>query len=321
MKTRHLFFAGLVLGAGMFANADDDFFLDGSYYTGKMSLVVDTTDVTLQYIYPHPENPQSVVHALFSKANTRVQAQLTVAGNPVDGGPTFLLDNGCESANLVNFSTAGNVVVIVRGGCSFAVKAGNIAATGAVGMVVVDNCRENSDMCRTNVAPVMSLGDADVSDSVYDLVALAVTEEVGIQMLELSMHDSTISVTIEKNVPEGGRPSSDGNSISYTWPADDDYYYYQDMGSSKSMFGHFVLFSGCITMAMLGLMSFLQYRQNKRRSRRRAQLLRDIMAQQELDAEAVFMLLPVQKFEPDPTVAAEDRDVCCICTKRCPAGS
>lgn len=52
----------------------------------KMSLVVDTTDVTLQYIYPHPENPQSVVHALFSKANTRVQAQLTVAGNPVDGG-------------------------------------------------------------------------------------------------------------------------------------------------------------------------------------------------------------------------------------------
>ena len=104
-------------------------------------------------------------------------------------------------------------------------------------------------------------------------------------------------------------------------PADDDYYYYQDMGSSKSMFGHFVLFSGCITMAMLGLMSFLQYRQNKRRSRRRAQLLRDIMAQQELDAEAVFMLLPVQKFEPDPTVAAEDRDVCCICTKRCPAGS
>lgn len=34
MKTRHLFFAGLVLGAGMFANADDDFFLDGSYYTG-----------------------------------------------------------------------------------------------------------------------------------------------------------------------------------------------------------------------------------------------------------------------------------------------
>ena len=133
-------------------------------------------------------------------------------------GPTFLLDNGCESANLVNFSTAGNVVVIVRGGCSFAVKAGNIAATGAVGMVVVDNCRENSDMCRTNVAPVMSLGDADVSDSVYDLVALAVTEEVGIQMLELSMHDSTISVTIEKNVPEGGRPSSDGNSISYTWP-------------------------------------------------------------------------------------------------------
>ena len=34
MTTRHLFFAGLVLGAGMFANADDDFFLDGSYYTG-----------------------------------------------------------------------------------------------------------------------------------------------------------------------------------------------------------------------------------------------------------------------------------------------
>ena len=66
-------------------------------------------------------------------------------------------------------------------------------------------------------------------------------------------------------------------------------------------------------MAMLGLMSFLQFRQNKRRARRRANLLRDILAQQELEAEAVFMLVPVTPYAIDPDVAVEDRDVCCIC--------
>ena len=78
-----------------------------------------------------------------------------------------MLDDGCRTSQFANISTTGNVVLVVRGGCSFAVKAGNIAASGAVGMIVVDNCRQNSASCSTNVAPVMSLGNADVSDNVY----------------------------------------------------------------------------------------------------------------------------------------------------------
>jgi len=294
-----------------YVQGDDDGYFENSRYTGTLSLLVDSTDVTLQYIYPHPENPQSVVHALYSKRYTKIQTRLIVAGGIVGDGTAFLLDDGCHASNLANFTTTDNVVLIVRGGCSFAVKANNIAAAGAVGMIVVDNCRQNSESCSTNVAPVMSLGTATVSDSVYDLVAVAVTEDVGIQMLQLNMQDNHITVTIEKNFPEGTSDSGNGNAISYQWPDDD--LYYGDIGNSKSMFGHFVLFSGCITMAMLGLMSFLQFRQNKRRARRRADLLRDIMAQQELDAEAVFMLLPVTPYVPDPAVAVEDRDVCCIC--------
>ena len=48
----------------------------------------------------------------------------------------------------------------------------------------------------------------------YGLVAVAVTESVGIQMLQLNMQDDHITVTIEKNFPDTTTDST-GNTVSY----------------------------------------------------------------------------------------------------------
>jgi hypothetical protein len=118
----------------------------------------------------------------------------------------------------------------------------------------------------------MSLGDAKVNSSVLQLGVVAVTETVGVHVLTLVMShrnaaNSYLTATIAKNDVATGvqyRPFNKDlfSDVSYN----DDL---QQTQPRSTMFGHFVLFSGCITIAMLAVMSLLQFRQNRTRARRR----------------------------------------------------
>ena len=155
----------------------------------------------------------------------------------------------------------GKILVVVRGSCPFSTKAENAAAAGAVGLVVVDNCSpmmEVNTNCDAKNAPIMSIEAGKAMDSaVYDMVALAVTEQVGISLLTLAMLDAgNVMATIEKNdhparltvasdaTPQPGVPPHP--------PRTDDDGHDDKHRNSTSMFGTFVLFSGCITIGMLG---------------------------------------------------------------------
>lgn len=81
---------------------------------------------------------------------------------------------------------AGKIALIIRGECEFVAKANVIASAGAVGMVVVDNCRV-TQQCDPGSAPIMSIGDAEASPKVYDMVAIAVTEQIGVNIVSLAL--------------------------------------------------------------------------------------------------------------------------------------
>jgi len=189
-----------------------------------------------------------------------------------------------------------------------------------VGLVVVDNCSpmmEVNTNCDAKNAPIMSIEAGKAMDSaVYDMVALAVTEQVGISLLTLAMLDAgNVMATIEKNdhparltvasdaTPQPGVPPHP--------PRTDDDGHDDKHRNSTSMFGTFVLFSGCITIGMLVVMSLVQFRQNRRRLQRQVREANEREQASEVDFRRVLDALPLVPFKPDE--ADDDEPVCCVC--------
>ncbi len=86
----------------------------------------------LEQVAPGPTGP--VVNNILSYSGSGdVTAPVTaLAAPPVDATP------GCQAADFVGFP-AGNIALIRRGSCAFAVKATNASNAGAVGVIIYNN--------------------------------------------------------------------------------------------------------------------------------------------------------------------------------------
>ena len=86
----------------------------------------------LEQVSPPPAGP--IINSIFSYSGSGdVTAAVThLAAPPGDATP------GCEPADFAGFP-AGNIALISRGGCTFAIKATNANAAGATGVVIYNN--------------------------------------------------------------------------------------------------------------------------------------------------------------------------------------
>jgi hypothetical protein len=62
-----------------------------------------------------------------------------VAGVPTPPNPPGTVNDGCEAAGMPAGSLTGKIALVERGFCTFVVKAANVQAAGAVGMMVQNN--------------------------------------------------------------------------------------------------------------------------------------------------------------------------------------
>jgi aminopeptidase Y len=83
----------------------------------------------LEQVTPPPAGP--IATSSFSSSGSG-DVTATVTALPVDPTP------GCEAADFAGFP-AGNIVLVSRGGCAFAIKATNAYNAGAVGVVIYNN--------------------------------------------------------------------------------------------------------------------------------------------------------------------------------------
>jgi Zn-dependent M28 family amino/carboxypeptidase len=86
---------------------------------------------TFERISPNP--------VLYTEGSSADYTPMTYSGSgDVTAAVTNVAAFGCEAANFAGF-TAGNIALISRGTCTFAVKAGNAQAAGAVAVVIYNN--------------------------------------------------------------------------------------------------------------------------------------------------------------------------------------
>ena len=93
---------------------------------------ISLTPSVLEQIAPGPAGP--VAHSLFSYSGSGdVTAAVTaLPASQVDATP------GCEAADYAGFP-AGNIALISRGACTFAIKATNAFSAGASGVIIYNN--------------------------------------------------------------------------------------------------------------------------------------------------------------------------------------
>lgn len=86
---------------------------------------------------------------------------------------------------------SGAIMLVLRGGCSFVEKAINVQAAGAIGMVVINHVAAQS-------AFTMGFDQQDVT---VDLIAMMVSKEVGLELLDtagqLEVHRQQTYINIE----------------------------------------------------------------------------------------------------------------------------
>ena len=86
----------------------------------------------LEKVAPAPVEPLTVSTMTYSGSGDVTAAVTALPAAPADPTP------GCEAADFVGFP-AGNVALISRGACAFALKASNAAAAGASAVVIYNN--------------------------------------------------------------------------------------------------------------------------------------------------------------------------------------
>jgi Zn-dependent M28 family amino/carboxypeptidase len=115
----------------------------------------------LEQVSPGPVGPIPTTILSYSGS-----ADVTAAvSRPADAGS---LDEGCEAGDWAGFP-AGNIALIQRGGCTFAIKANNAAAAGAIAVVLWNN-------------QAGAINGTLGNDFTADFAVTSVTQEVGVQL-------------------------------------------------------------------------------------------------------------------------------------------
>jgi aminopeptidase Y len=86
----------------------------------------------LEQVSPPPAGPIANSILSYSGSGDVTAAVTALAAPPADATP------GCEAADFAGFP-AGTIALVRRGSCTFAIKATNAAAAGAVGVVIYNN--------------------------------------------------------------------------------------------------------------------------------------------------------------------------------------
>jgi Zn-dependent M28 family amino/carboxypeptidase len=89
------------------------------------------TPAVLEQVSPNPQAYETVILS-YSGSGDVTAAVTALPGPPADATP------GCEATDFTGFP-AGNIALISRGTCTFAIKATNAAAAGASGVVIYNN--------------------------------------------------------------------------------------------------------------------------------------------------------------------------------------
>src|SRR5512139_3794802 len=113
---------------GIFTNAGYNVTVQPFQFQTFVSL----TPSVLEQVSPPPAGP--IANSIMSYSGSGdVTADVTaLPAPPVDATP------GCEAADFAGFP-AGNIALIRRGACTFALKATNAHSAGAVGVVIYNN--------------------------------------------------------------------------------------------------------------------------------------------------------------------------------------
>ncbi|NOH02355.1 MAG: M28 family peptidase [Chloroflexi bacterium] len=90
----------------------------------------------LEQVSPGPSGPIANVIMSYSGSGDVTAAVTALAAPPADATP------GCDAADFAGFP-AGNIALIRRGACTFAIKATNAYNAGAVGVVIYNNIAGN----------------------------------------------------------------------------------------------------------------------------------------------------------------------------------
>jgi Zn-dependent M28 family amino/carboxypeptidase len=93
---------------------------------------VSLSPAILEQIAPEPGGPLENTIMSYSGSGDVTGSVTALAGPSTDATP------GCEPEDFVGFP-AGNIALISRGGCPFAVKATNAVSVGAIGVVIYNN--------------------------------------------------------------------------------------------------------------------------------------------------------------------------------------
>ncbi len=108
--------------------------------------------------------------AAFGATSFNISADVALADDGVAGAavpPSTVVgaaNDGCETPFVNAAATAGKVVLIDRGYCSFAIKAKNAQTNGAIGVIILNNAAGAPGMSGadpTITIPVLSLSQAD----------------------------------------------------------------------------------------------------------------------------------------------------------------
>lgn len=120
----------------------------------------------LEQVFPGPASPVPNNIMSYSGSGEAIASVTTLAAPPADPTP------GCEAGDFAGFS-AGDIALISRGGCTFAIKATNAYNAGAAGVIIYNN-----------VAGTLNgtLGNAFS----LEIPVTSVTQDVGFQLANTS---------------------------------------------------------------------------------------------------------------------------------------
>jgi MYXO-CTERM domain-containing protein len=144
--------------------------------------------------------------AAFGPQNFNLTADLAdgvdgVLGVAVPPAPQGTFNDGCEA---ITSNVVGKIAIVNRGFCGFAVKAANVQAAGAVGMIVANNA--------PNVAPPNMGG----TDPAVIIPSLSVTLESGAD-LRAQLLAGPLSGTMFRVSGAERDGSLDGNIVAHEW--------------------------------------------------------------------------------------------------------
>ena len=155
-----------------------DSYLVGQRNNANMSTPEDGFQPRMQiYVFTGPDtrrltlNPSGTIYATgtaaFGAGNFNLTADVVLAddgstANPTPGGPAGTVNDGCQP--LVN-NVAGQIALIDRGTCNFAVKAANAQAAGAVGVLIANNVASTNPNTLGGTDPTVTIPVASVTQA------------------------------------------------------------------------------------------------------------------------------------------------------------